>query len=290
MCRRKTAESVPFVRKKDPVKASKKTIMKTQNPIQKRLLWGVVLVAAGSLVALALFVAFTSTKSRPGAEQNGNLSTPLRQANIARVPPFTLTERSGKEIALADLRGLVWIADFIWTRCPDACPLMSGVMARLQSEFAGEPEFRLVSISVDPQYDTPAVLTRYAARYGADLDRWLFLTGDKETVYRLVRDGFKLAVRDPDDPQAFRSLEPLPGTSAVQPVLAILRWLADLEVAWAHVGRDHRQQPVIHSDRFVLVDGTGWIQGYYNGTEPQALEQLIQDTRKLVRMGHTQKQ
>ncbi len=258
--------------------------MRTPSPIQKRLLWGFMLAAAAGLLALGLFVALIPTKSRPVAQQRGNLSTPLQQGNIAQVPSFALIERSGKEITLKDLGGRVWVADFIWTRCPDVCPLMSGLMARLQTEFADEPKFRLVSISVDPEYDTPAVLARYAARYRADADRWLFLTGDKEAIYSLVREGFQLAIHDPEDPQAFRDPDTLPGISAPQRVLASLARLADLRAAWAHPSDDQREHAVIHSDRFVLVDAAGWIRGHYSSRDPQALEQLIQDARQYLRI------
>ncbi|MFQ5801709.1 MAG: SCO family protein [Candidatus Methylomirabilales bacterium] len=258
-----------------------KTIMKTQRSTQKRFLWLFVVVAAGGL--LGIIVALLVHGDRFVGQQYGTLSTPLRQPNIARAPSFALTDRSGKEITLADLRERVWVADFIWTRCPDECPLMSAVMARLQAEFADEPDFRLVSISVDPEYDTPAVLTRYATRYGANPDRWLFLTGDKETIYRLVREGFKLAVQDPDDPHAFRHPTTQPGTPTMWAVRAMFRGVAGPKAAWAHAGDDHREQPVIHSDRFVLVDGAGWIQGYYSGRDPQVLKQLIQDARELLR-------
>lgn len=257
--------------------------MKSQSPRQKRLLWAFLLAAAAGL--LAVTVALFTRLNRPVVQPVGNWGTPLRQRNITRAPSFALIERSGKEITLADLRGLVWVADFIWTRCPDACPLMSAVMARLQAEFAHEPAFRLVSFSIDPQYDTPAVLARYATKYGANPDRWFFLTGDKKTIYRLVREGFKLAVQDPDDPQAFRHPATQPGNPTMWAVLAMFRGLADPEAAWAHAGDDHREQPVIHSDRFVLVDGAGWIQGYYSGRDPEALKQIIQDARMYLRTG-----
>ncbi len=257
--------------------------MKTRIPIQKRLRWALVLVAAAGL--LGLMVALLTRPNRPVAQQTGNRSTPLRQPNIARVPSFALIERSGKEITLADLHGRVWVADFIWTRCPDACPLMSAVMGRLQAEFADEAAFRLVSFSIDPTYDTPAVLARYATKYGANPARWFFLTGDKETIYRLVREGFKLALQDPDDPQVFHPPATRPDMPTVRAGLALVRGLADPLAAWAHAGDDHREQPVIHSDRFVLVDGAGWIQGYYTGTDPEALTQLIQDARALLHTG-----
>ncbi len=100
----------------------------------------------------------------------------------ARIPNFTLTERSGRTVSLADLAGKPWIADFIFTRCAGQCPMMS---SRIQT-LAGElKEARFVSFSVDPEYDSPAVLAEYAKNYGAD-EHWLFLTGDKDVLNRIT--------------------------------------------------------------------------------------------------------
>jgi len=109
------------------------------------------------------------------------------------LPDFTLTERSGRAVRLADLKGRPWVADFIFTRCKGPCPLLSAEMMELQRRLRGRP-VRLVSFSVDPEHDTPAVLQSYAARFGADPDQWLFLTGDSEAVRRVVRDGFRTAL------------------------------------------------------------------------------------------------
>jgi protein SCO1 len=237
-------------------------------------------VAVAALVTLMLYTGCTQSEDHTSRTQSGVFSTPLQERRFGRVPPFSLIERSGTQITLADLRGKVWIADFIFTRCPDACPLMSARMAQLQSEFANESNLKLVSISVDPEYDTPAILARYATQFQAHADRWYFLTGEKKAIYRLVRDGFKLAVHDPDDPQA--SLPP--HTPSRLTVLETLRRWVHPHAAWAHTGHDRRQL-VIHSDRFVLVDGAGWIRGYYHGTDPEMVTQLIKDAQELLRTG-----
>jgi protein SCO1/2 len=109
-----------------------------------------------------------------------------------RVPPFSLTERSGRPLGLVDLQNKVWIADFIFTTCPGPCPRMSAQMASLQRALEGKEEVRLVSITVDPETDTPEVLTQYADRYQAKNDYWYFLTGDTATIHRLARDGFRV--------------------------------------------------------------------------------------------------
>jgi len=96
-----------------------------------------------------------------------------------RLPPFRLTDQAGAAFDLSDLRGKVTAIDFIYTRCPlpDVCPRLSANFATLQRRFRGG-ELRLVSVTVDPDYDTPGVLADYARRWGADAAVWRFLTGD----------------------------------------------------------------------------------------------------------------
>ena len=137
-------------------------------------------------MALAIDVAsFTILSSTNNAQLEKHYSS---------VPNFSLVERSGKKITLADLRGRIWIADFIYTNCADTCPLQTADMAKLQERWVHESDVELVSFSVDPGRDTPRVLAKYADRFKADPKRWLFLTGEREEIARLVEDGFRLAV------------------------------------------------------------------------------------------------
>jgi len=89
-----------------------------------------------------------------------------------------------------ELAGQIWIADFVYTSCGGICPIMTEKMRKLQDKLPAE--IRLVSFSVDPDVDTPAVLTAYAKKFGADPNRWLFLTGNRESLFTLSKDGFKL--------------------------------------------------------------------------------------------------
>jgi protein SCO1/2 len=133
----------------------------------------------------------------------GVLATLLRTQPTSpaygRVNDFTLTEASGKPVSLADLNGKVWIASFIFTRCAGSCPVMTHHLARMQAELSVRDDLKLVSVSVDPVRDTPAVLAKYAAEYGADRSRWWFLTGEKATIRRLSQETFKLALDDSTD-------------------------------------------------------------------------------------------
>src|SRR5256886_17679259 len=122
--------------------------------------------------------------------------TALRQRTVSSygsVPEFSLTNQDGKTFGSADLRGKIWIADFIYTTCPGPCPMISSRMSELQEPLK-KTDVHLVSFSVDPAKDTPQVLRGYAEKLGAEPDRWDFLTGPQSTIYNLSRDGFKLAV------------------------------------------------------------------------------------------------
>jgi protein SCO1/2 len=160
---------------------------------------------------------------------------------LGTLPPFTLTERTGRAVNASDLAGSVWVADFIFTRCPDVCPALSTRMAALQEPLTtGEDPIRLVSLSVDPVNDTPAVLTTYAERYRAG-PGWLFLTGPRDVVAGLLRDGFRVAFADGGPPAS----------------------------------------PITHSDRFVLVDRQLRIRGYYHGNDQADLDRLVADARSV---------
>lgn len=161
------------------------------------------------------------------------------------VPEFSLVERSGKATTLADLRGSIWIADFIYTTCADTCPLQTAEMARLQEEWKDKPGVKLVSFSVDPEKDTTEVLSSYAERYKADAQHWLFLTGAKEEIGRLVQEGFRLSA---------------------------VALSAD-----GNVG-----SVIMHSPRFVLIDKQAEIRGYYDSRDPAAIDRLKKDAATLM--------
>ena len=152
---------------------------------------------------------------------------------------------AARQTTLADLRGSIWIADFIYTTCQDTCPMQTAEMAQLQEQWKDRVGLKLVSFSVDPEKDTTAVLSRYADRYKADAQRWLFLTGAKEEISRLVQEGFRL------------SAVALPGDGNVGSV-------------------------IMHSPRFVLIDKQAQIRGYYDSRDPQAMQRLKNDVATLI--------
>ncbi len=202
---------------------------------REKVVW---VVLVGGLVAVTAIALATALRPRtPGPERLGP------------APEFTLTTQRGTTLSRADLQGTVWVADFMFTRCQGICPILTQRMGTVQTALEGTEGWKLVSFSVDPEYDTPEVLTAYAAEHGADPDRWVFLTGDRSVIYPLITDGFHLAVED----------------STGNP--------------------ENPDEPVLHSSRFVLVDGTGEIRGYYDALDQASVDRLTGDVKRLVRSG-----
>lgn len=163
---------------------------------------------------------------------------------FGEVPHFSLTERNGKTVAREDLSGKVWVASFIFTHCAGQCPLLCEKLKRVQNKLRFKENFRLISITMDPERDTPEVLAEYASRFEADPYKWLFLTGEKKNIDFLVQNGFRLASEGPGG---------------------------------------EGPESIIHSFKLVLVDSHQRIRGYYDGLEDDAVKQLIKDARGLIR-------
>ena len=168
------------------------------------------------------------------------LTKTVELTEFGTVPDFSLVERSGRNVTLQDLEGQIWVADFIFTGCAGTCPMMTDKMRLLGEELP--EEIRMVSFTVDPNRDTPEVLTHYAERRGVTGDRWMFLTGGRDELYKLSKEGFHLAVDDT-------------------------------------IGTEI--EPITHSTRFALVDGVGRIRGYYDGTAMETVAQLAHDVENL---------
>ncbi len=111
---------------------------------------------------------------------------------IDQVADFTLTNQEGKVTTLADLSNRVWVADIIFTRCAGSCPVMSTKLKSLQDALPSTSQAKLVTLTTDPDYDTPTVLKKYGEHYGADFQRWTFLTGAKTELAGLATGSLKL--------------------------------------------------------------------------------------------------
>lgn len=199
----------------------------------------IVLVAAvgGALVTAA--VAWVDGAGRASAGE------PLPV--LGEVPAFELTSQDERRVTREDLRGQVWVAEFMFTSCAGICPMMMRNMQAVHASVKDEPgaeALRLVSITVDPEHDTPEVLRAYAADHGAEGEPWLFLTSDqRDAIWRLSEQGFMLGVQEaPENPL----------------------------------------MPINHSGRFVLVDREGRIRGYYSGTTPEGRDALVADLKRLL--------
>lgn len=111
---------------------------------------------------------------------------------LGQVEDFTLIDQNGDPFGYADLEGRVWVADFFFSNCPGPCPRMSTLMNDIQRLTKDIDELRIVSITVDPDRDTPEAMKAYGERYGAIDGRWYFLTGEQELLHRLASKDFSL--------------------------------------------------------------------------------------------------
>lgn len=111
---------------------------------------------------------------------------------IGPAPQFDLTDQNGKPFSAADLKGKVYVLEFFFTTCPTICPKMNLNMVDIQNKFFGNPNFAIVSITIDPGHDTPKVLKEHAELLGAKSSKWYFLTGDKDYIYGISNKGFNM--------------------------------------------------------------------------------------------------
>lgn len=161
---------------------------------RKPLLVGAVLALVGALFLLSVSAQRENLRIRSVFE-SGNLD---RLPKLYPLPSFDLIDSHGEKFTGEKLAGSFWVVDFIFTTCAGPCPMMSSRMADLYEAFADNEKVQFLSISVNPEYDTPDVLTSYAARYGADTSRWHFVTGERDAIHRLAVEGFKLgSVEEP---------------------------------------------------------------------------------------------
>lgn len=208
----------------------------TETPWIRRLfLWGLLLLVLMVVAGVALIDRWAMPENRAPVKEE--------LPDFGEVPTFSLTDVGGSPVTRDDLSGSPWIADFVFTRCEGTCPVMSLKMQSLDRNLP--PELGLVSITVDPEHDTPSVLADYAQKLDAS-ERWHFLTGSEDEIVALSQEGFRLG------------LDPSPPEEQVTP-----------------------EEPIFHSTRFVLVDSRGHIRGYYNMMLSGEMERLLRDLGSL---------
>ena len=199
------------------------------------------------IIALVTTVALTLTAGAYLLFGRGD-----RLPDLGTMPDFTLIDQNERPVKSADLKGKVLLVGFIYTNCPDVCPLTTTRMRELQERLAKAGmlgnDTMLLSISVDPDRDTPAVLAKYAANYGADTATWPFLTGKTDYVRTVVVEGFHLG--------------------------------AEKTPTHDHGGSPTPTYEVAHSDRLVLVDKHGTVRATFH-TDQFDATQVLADMRSL---------
>ncbi|MEY2466521.1 MAG: hypothetical protein QOD03_1042 [Verrucomicrobiota bacterium] len=156
------------------------------NPPPRKLPWTVVIGLLLLVMTLALAFLLADLKSRGALK--------ARLPVLGQVADFNLTNQNNVAVTLGDLRGQVWAADIIFTRCPGPCARMTRQMKELETALPPESRAKLISLTTDPEFDTPAVLTMYATRFSAETNRWTFLTGTKKEIGHLAIDSLKLSM------------------------------------------------------------------------------------------------
>lgn len=166
------------------------------------------------------------------------------------VKDFTLTNQSSAPVSLANLRGQVWVADVIFTRCPSSCPQMTKRMNELQAVLPANSPVKLISLTTDPDFDTPSVLKKYAEKYGAQSDRWWFLTGSRDQVGPVLTNSLRLVA-----------------------------------VATRPEERSTEFDLFTHSTLFVIVDKHARLRGWAEATLPGWKQKVLDVTNQLLREG-----
>lgn len=198
-----------------------------------------ILIVLGTLGGSTLLCALAAPASPPRPRAAIDLSE-----NPFPLGSFRFQNESGKTVTQDDLNRSVWIASFIFTRCPLSCPKISSKLAELQPRLAGSG-VKLVSVSVDPEFDTPKILADYSRRFHADSSRWSFLTGSKSETYDLIQNRFKLPV------------QPVPPADQREGVEAIS-----------------------HSARLALVDRGNQVIGVFDSDDPEAIDSIVVRARQ----------
>lgn len=198
---------------------------------------GKTLLLAGALLAWGALAG--CERERVSTEQT------QRPIELSQVPEFSLLDQAGKTFGSADLAGKVYLATFMFTRCPSVCPRVTTRMKEVDAavQQAGL-SLEFVSISVDPEYDTPVALAAYAKKHEVEPSRFHFLTGDYQQIAKTAEDGFKIGVS------------------------------GQAEEGKPHFG-------ISHGSHLVLVNRQGQIVGYFPSSEPESVARIVDAIRPL---------
>lgn len=207
---------------------------------QRKLEW--IVWSALALTILGIAAAFVY--SRIYGPQAG----PPLPVITKGLPSFTLTNQAGQVVTEKEFRGNLHLVDIIFTRCAGPCPRMTRHMAELQGKISPKIPLKFVTVTTDPDYDSPQVLKRYGEKFGADFNRWHFLTGAKGEIKRLARDGL-LLVAEEKSPQE----------------------------------RENPEDLFIHATVFVLLDKQGRVRGQFDSTDDDFMAKLTRAVNQLAK-------
>lgn len=163
------------------------------------------------------------------------------QKKYHHIKDFSLVNQNGDTITQEFYRNKIYVADFFFTTCQTICPIMTDHMYEIQRKTISDPEVLLLSHSVIPEVDSVAQLKRYSLKKRVNASKWNLVTGDKEQIYALARKSY-LAVKEAGDGGAF---------------------------------------DMIHTENFMLIDKKRQIRGFYDGTDPEEIERLLNDIKVL---------
>ena len=206
-----------------------------------------------SLLFLLLPVALAISCSSPSEKTSEVAELPIlgeryvddnQDTVYHSIADFAFVNQVGDTIRKEDMAGKIYVADFFFTTCPTICPVMKKEMLRVYEQFQGNPNFRILSHTIDPTHDTQAVLKDYADKLGVpDAATWNFLTGDQEKIFEIGQTSYlTTAMADDLEPGGF-----------------------------------------LHSGAFLLVDQQGRIRGVYDGTKTDQVDRLLADIPKLLK-------
>ena len=225
--------------------------------MRTRLLVLGIILATGMLIAGLINKYYYSEEYRNPDNQlavinPSDVNASLVDSSIAHVSEghtiadFSFVNQLGDTITQQDLKGKIYVADFFFTTCGSICPKMTKQLQRVQQEFSGDENFKILSHTVNPKIDTVEVMKAYADKFNADHAQWYFLTGSKESLYLMARKSY-LVVPDQNDPNF----------------------------------KHGDESDFIHTENFVLIDPDRRIRGMYDGTNPDEVSKLIQDIHDL---------
>ena len=207
----------------------------------------IAILALTSIVILALFYNALKPKEKLAIYQPSMVnyelvdSTLQHKKKFHKIAPFSLTNQNGLTVTEKDYMNKIYVADFFFTTCPSICPKMTENMGLIQENIKTDNQVLLLSFSVTPEIDSVQQLKRYAIEKGVIDSKWNLLTGDKKEIYELARKSY-LAVKSKGD------------------------------------GGEH---DMIHTENFILVDPEKRIRGFYDGTDTNAMDELLSDIKVL---------